>query len=54
MALGWASPDAANRRVSRETLETRFRQAAINTRHYTPAVHLAAFALPSYVTKLMA
>ncbi len=54
MALGWASPDAANRRVSRETLETRFRQAAINTRYYTPAVHLAAFALPSYVAKLMA
>lgn len=53
MALGWASLDAVNRRVSRKTLETRFRRAAIKTRYYTPAVHLAAFALPAYIAKLM-
>ena len=49
MALGWASTEAANRRVPLETLETRFAEAAIETRYYTPAVHLAAFALPRYI-----
>lgn len=49
MALGWASMEAAIRRVPLETVETRFAEAAIETRYYTPAVHLAAFALPRYI-----
>ncbi len=53
MALGWASLDAAHRRVSRKTLKTRFTRAAIKTRYYSPAVHLAAFALPAYIAKSM-
>lgn len=49
MTLGWASQTAANRRIAPEELERRFADAAIDTRYYTPAVHLGAFALPRYV-----
>ena len=30
-------------------VELPFAEAAIETRYYTPAVHLAAFALPRYI-----
>jgi spermidine synthase len=54
MALGWASDDAALRRLPIETLAERYRAAGIATRYYNPEVHRAAFALPGYVRDLLA
>ena len=34
-------------------LETRFATSGLQTRYYTPAVHLGAFALPPYVAELL-
>ena len=53
MAFGWASDDAALRQVPVEALGERLRESGIETRYYTPAVHLAAFALPPYIAALM-
>ncbi len=53
MAFGWGSDDPAKRRVSLETLEQRFRDAGIATRYYNPAVHPAAFALPTYIAEMI-
>jgi len=53
MAFGWASDDAALRRVSVEALEDRLAEAGIATRYYTPEVHMAAFALPPYIEELL-
>jgi spermidine synthase len=52
MAFGWGT-DSDARHVPLETLERRFREAAIATRYYTPEVHKAAFALPGYVRGLL-
>lgn len=49
MAFGWASEDKTLRRQPLGTLTQRFEKAAIQTRYYTPEIHLAAFALPQYV-----
>ncbi|MDH3472849.1 MAG: polyamine aminopropyltransferase [Rhodospirillales bacterium] len=54
MAFGWASDNAGLRRVDLETLRTRWAEAGIETRYYTPEVHLAAFALPPYIAALIA
>ncbi|MEM9441087.1 MAG: polyamine aminopropyltransferase [Pseudomonadota bacterium] len=51
MAFGFGSDALRHRQLSLETLEARFADAAIDVRYYTPAVHLAAFALPGYVLK---
>jgi spermidine synthase len=53
LALGWASDNAELWRTPLETLERRFKQSAIDTRYYTPAVHQAAFALPRYIEELI-
>ena len=52
MALGWASDDASRRLVAVDILADRFREAKLETRYYTPAIHKAAFALPLYVEAL--
>jgi spermidine synthase len=52
MAFGWASDDAALRRVPVGVLGERLREAGLETRYYTPEVHLAAFALPRYIAEL--
>lgn len=52
MAFGWGT-DGAARQVDLATLQARFETAGLQTRYYTPAAHLAAFALPGYVAKLM-
>jgi spermidine synthase len=54
MAFSWASADKALRQMARETLETRFRKANLDTRYYTPDIHRAAFALPPYVSSMLA
>lgn len=53
MAFGWGSDDMALRQIPLDMLQGRFQEAAIETRYYTPAVHLGAFALPGYVEKLV-
>lgn len=52
MTLGWASNDAALRRQPEDVLDARFAAAAMPTRHYTPAVHRAAFVLPPFIRQL--
>jgi spermidine synthase len=54
MAFGWASDDLALRQAPLEVLTRRFGEAAIASRYYTPEVHRAAFALPPYVSALLA
>jgi spermidine synthase len=49
MALGWASDDATLSALSVTTLAARYRTADIETRHYRPEVHMAAFVLPPYL-----
>jgi spermidine synthase len=54
MAFGWASDDPALRRNPVEVLRERFEAAGIDSRYYSPEIHLAAFTLPPYVAELMA
>lgn len=49
MAFGWATDDAALRRMPLDTLRERFQKSGIATRYYTPEIHHSAFALPQYV-----
>lgn len=54
-ALGWATDAPETRRVPEATLTERFAASGIEgLRYYTPAVHRAAFALPPYVSDLVA
>jgi spermidine synthase len=50
MAFAWGSDDEAFRKVNIKTLQQRYQAAAINTRYYTPEIHLACFALPKYIS----
>jgi spermidine synthase len=52
MAFGWGT-DGPARAVDLPTLKARYAQAGIATDYYTPEVHLAAFALPPYVARLI-
>jgi spermidine synthase len=52
MAFGWGT-DGDARSTDLETLKARFAASGLETRYYTPEVHLAAFALPGYVKKLL-
>ncbi len=52
IALGWAS-DAPERRGALADLEQRHRDSGLETRYYAPDVHVAAFALPPQVRKLL-
>ncbi len=54
MAFGWAGDDPQKRLIGEAALDERFAEAAIDTSYYTPAVHRCAFALPPYITRLMA
>ncbi len=54
MTLGWATDDASLRTLSEAVIAERVAKAGIETRYYAPPVHTGAFALPPYVTALMA
>jgi spermidine synthase len=54
MAFGWATDEASHRTVTAATVEERFLRAGLRTRYYTPESHVAAFALPAYIRKLLA
>ncbi|WP_259781769.1 polyamine aminopropyltransferase [Aestuariispira ectoiniformans] len=53
MAFGWATDDVTARLLPVAEIEKRFQEADFETRYYTPAVHVAAFALPRYVSDLL-
>lgn len=53
MTLGWASDDPGARRVDRATLVARAEEAGIVGRYYSPAVHVASFALPPWIEALI-
>ena len=48
-ALNWASDDDDLLEISAKKLAKRRDKRAVRTRYWTPAVHVAAFALPGYV-----
>ena len=52
MTLGWGCRDVEPRRTPLEEIERRFAATAIDTRYYSPEVHVASFALPGYVEAL--
>lgn len=53
MTLGWGTDNPDLRNVPATTLEARFSDSGIKTRYYTPATHVAAFALPAFVRDVM-
>lgn len=52
MTLGWASDNAELRRQPQAIIAERFAAAGLTTRYYTPAVHVASFALPAFIGNL--
>jgi spermidine synthase len=53
MAFGWGTNDDGLRQVPVETLRERLSDAAIETRYYTPEVHVASFALPRFILDIV-
>ena len=49
MTFAWGTDAPALRQQSLATLQQRFEHTALKTRYYTPAIHLASFALPRYI-----
>lgn len=52
MTLGWAADEDDLLKVEKDRLQARM--AGIETRYYTPAHHLAAFALPRFIEDMVA
>ena len=48
MAFGWASNAVTLRTISICQLQSRFSQANLDTRYYSPEIHIAAFATPPW------
>lgn len=53
MTLGWASDDPRLRAQCEIDIAERFAALDLRTRYYTPEVHVAAFALPPFISRLM-
>lgn len=53
MTLAWGSMDASLRNVMQVAIQERYQLRGIRTRYYTPAMHVASFALPAYVEQAM-
>ena len=49
MTFAWGATALQSRQCSLETLNQRFSASGIQTRYYTPELHIGAFALPQYV-----
>jgi len=52
-ALNWASDEPAHLEIAKAVLAERQQKRGIETRYWTPAFHLAAFALPAYAEKIV-
>lgn len=53
MTFAWASDASQKLVTSEDVLAARFTASRIRTRCYTPALHVAAFALPRYLAELL-
>jgi len=53
MTFAWASDDPGKRQQSAQIIRTRYEASGIETRYYTPELHVGSFALPRYVQDLM-
>jgi len=53
MSLAWATDDESLRKQTVEQIQARVDAAGFETRYYNADMHVAAFALPNYVRKLM-
>ncbi len=53
MCFGWGTDDTGLRQLSLEELTRRYEASGITTRYYTPAIHIASFALPKYVEEVL-
>ena len=53
LSFGWATDNKKLRQHSKKKIERRYEKAAFETRCWRPNVHVAAFALPSYVLELV-
>lgn len=53
MALGWATDNPDLRRQGVATIQARFDALGIDPQYYNPDIHVAAFALPNYMRKLI-
>jgi spermidine synthase len=51
MTLAWGATDASLRQTPLAQIQSRYEQRRIQTRYYTPQMHVASFALPKYVEK---
>ena len=49
MTLGWATDDKSLQHTDLNTLAERFKNGRFKTQYYTPQVHQASFALPSFI-----
>ena len=49
MLMSFGTDDATLRRQSVDVISARFKAANLDTRYYTPEIHVGAFALPRYV-----
>ena len=49
MTFAWGTENTALREIAFTELSSRYQQAGFKTRYYSPAIHLASFALPQYV-----
>lgn len=54
MAFGWATDQTGHRTVPVSAIRKRFQRAGFETRYYTPEAHVASFALPANILKLLA
>ena len=53
MAFGWASDTASLRTISLDQIRERFSSTRLETRYYSPEIHLSAFAKPPWITALL-
>jgi spermidine synthase len=53
MAFGWATDDPALRQTPVPEIASRFAEAGLDCRYYTPEAHAGAFGLPAFIRKLM-
>ena len=53
MAIGWGTDNASLREIPLATLAERLAASGIETRYYTPEIHLASFALPRFILDIV-
>ena len=53
MAFGWGCDSPAPRKATAKEIARRFKASGIETRYYTPELHVGCFALPRFIAKLM-